>query len=87
MKLDKLLGECKTSFKKIDKFVSRFFLHYAAIGGFIFGWFGLAVILHTISGEVPIVFVYFLRIFYFLLSFIVGIKITRFFVDLIRKMI
>lgn len=85
-KLDKALDEGKITFKKIDKIMSGAFLYYSAICGFIFGWFSLAVILYTISGEIPAAFLLLLRLFYFLLSFIVGIKIIIFLLNLfIRK--
>lgn len=85
MKLDKVLSESNIAFKKIDKIVSRTFLYYAAIGGFIFGWFGLALIMYTVSGKIPLLFVLLLRVFYFLLSFIVGLKITILLINLFKK--
>ena len=84
-KLDKALYESKVTFEKIDKLISRAFLYYAAIGGFIFGWFGLALILYAMTGEIPQMFVLLLRVFYFLISFIVGIKVTIYLIGLFKK--
>lgn len=84
-KIDKALSESKITFEKIDKIISSTFLYYAAICGFIFGWFSLAVIIFLISGEIPLVFVLFLRIFYFLLSFLFGLKLTIFLIHLFRR--
>lgn len=84
-KLNKVLGDSNIAFKKIDKIISSGFLYYAAICGFIFGWFGLAIILHTISGEIPTLFVLLLRVFYFLLSFIFGLKVTVLLITLFKK--
>lgn len=84
-KLDKTLSESKTTFKRIDRIVSSSFLYYSAICGFIFGWIALALIVHAISGEIPPLFIIMLRVFYFLLSFIFGIKVTIFLIHLFRK--
>ena len=84
-KLDKVLYESNVSFKKVDKVMSGAFLYYASTLGFIFGWFGLALVVYTVNGEIPNVFILLLRVFYFLLSFIVGLKITIFLINLFRK--
>ncbi len=84
-KLDKAISESKATFKRIDKIVSKSFLYYAAICGFIFGWVALALIFHAVSGEIPPLFVILLRVFYFLLSFIFGIKVTLLLIYLFKK--
>lgn len=84
-KLDKALSESKITFEKIDKIVSSAFLYYAAIGGFIFGWFSLALFLLIIGGGIPTVFVVLLRVFYFLLSFLFGLKVTILLIKLFKK--
>lgn len=84
-KLDKTLSESKITFKKIDKIISSAFLYYAAICGFIFGWFSIAFFLFIIGGEIPSGFVLLLRVFYFLLSFIFGIKVTILLISLFKK--
>ena len=84
-KLDKALSESKITFEKIDKIVSSSFLYYSAICGFIFGWISLALFFHIIGGEIPAAFVVLLRVFYFLLSFIVGLKVTIYLISLFRK--
>lgn len=84
-KFSEALSESKITFKKIDKILSRTFLYYAATCGFIFGWISLALIIHAISGEIPPIFVLLLRVFYFLLSFIFGIKVTIFIIHLFRR--
>lgn len=85
MKLDKVLSESNVAFKKIDKIMSKSFLYYASICGFIFGWFSLALFLFMIGGEIPTVFILLLRIFYFLLSFLFGLKITILLITLFKK--
>ncbi len=86
-KLDKILRESKVSFEKWDKVFSSIFLYYAAICGFIFGWFSLALFLFMTGGEIPVVFVLLLRLFYFLLVFVFGIKITIILTGVIRKLL
>ena len=86
-KVDKALSESKITFKKIDRIICSSFLYYSAICGFIFGWFSLALFLFMIGGEIPVTFVLLLRVFYFLLAFIFGLKVTIFLVDFIKKIL
>lgn len=85
MKLKKTLDESMIAFKKIDKIISKVFLYYASTCGFIFGWIVLGMLFFTLSGTVPVVFVVLLRVFYFLISFLLGLKITLFVMGLFRK--
>ncbi len=73
------------AFKKIDKIVSRVYLFYAATLGFIFGWIVLGILFFTLSGTVPVTFVILLRVFYFLISFLLGLKLTLFIMRLFKK--
>lgn len=84
-KIGKVLSESRVVFSKIDDIVSKVFLYYAAIGGFVFGWFSLAVILFTLAGEIPLIFVLILRVFYFLATFLLGLKVSIFVVGKFRK--
>ncbi len=80
-----LFNESLITFKKIDKVVSNVYLYYAATLGFIFGWIVLGVLFFTLSGTIPKVFVLLLRVFYFLISFLLGLKLTLFFMRLFKK--
>ena len=64
------------SFAGLDKIISKTFIYYSVILGFIFGWISIAVILLSAGIEMPLIFILFLRVFYFLLSFIIGLKIV-----------
>ena len=79
-------NESITVFKKIDKIVSKVFLYYAAIWGFIFGWIVLAAMFFSLSGTIPFEFVFMLRVFYFLISFLFGLKLTLFLMGLFKKL-
>lgn len=81
---DNWLSESLIVFKKIDKTVSRIFLYYAATLGFIFGWVCLGILFFSLSGTIPQVFVLLLRVFYFLVSFLFGLKLTVFFSGLFK---
>lgn len=72
-------------FKKIENVISGVFLYYAATCGFIFGWVALSIMFFTLSGSIPQAFVIALRVFYFLLSFLVGLKLTIYFMNIIKK--
>lgn len=85
MKKKNWLSESMIAFKKIDKIVSRVYLFYAATLGFIFGWIVLGLIFFSISGTIPSLFVLLLRVFYFLISFLLGLKFTLFVMGLFRK--
>ncbi len=85
MKKKNWLSESLITFKKIDKVVSNIYLYYAATCGFIFGWIVLGVLFFSISGTVPTIFVLLLRVFYFLISFLLGLKITLFVMGKVRK--
>ena len=78
-------NESMIAFKKIDKIVSRVYLFYAATLGFIFGWIVLGILFFTLSGTVPVTFVILLRVFYFLISFLLGLKLTLFIMRLFKK--
>lgn len=79
------LNESVTAFKKIDKIVSKIFLYYSSTCGFIFGWVCLGLLFFSISGTIPVFFVILLRVFYFLISFLLGLKLTMFIMNLFRK--
>lgn len=79
------LNESVTAFKKIDKIVSKVFLYYSATCGFIFGWVCLGIIFFSINGTIPGAFIILLRVFYFLISFLLGLKLTMFVIGLFRK--
>lgn len=85
MKLKKALSESIISFKKIDKIISNVYLYYASTCGFIFGWVVLGILFFSISGSVPPIMVILLRTFYFLLSFLFGLKLTILFIELFKK--
>lgn len=70
------LNESVVAFKKIDKIVSKTLLYYCSIFGFILGWVSLGIIFLSISDTIPLFFVLLLRVFYFLISFLFGLKIT-----------
>lgn len=80
-----LFDESFIAFKKIDKTVSRVYLYYAATLGFIFGWIVLGVLFFTLSGTIPPVFVLLLRVFYFFISFLLGLKLTLLIMRLFKK--
>jgi len=82
-----IFNQCMTAFKKIDKVVSSVFLYYASICGFIFSSVILGLLSFSISGTVPVEFVFMLRFFFFLISFLVGLKLTILFMNLFRKRI
>lgn len=85
MKKKNWLDESMITFKKIDKIVSRIFLYYSSTLGFIFGWIVLGILFFTLSGSIPVVFVILLRVFYFLISFLLGLKLTLFVMGFFRK--
>ncbi len=85
MKKKNWLSESLITFKKIDKVVSNVYLYYAATCGFIFGWIVLGILFFTLSGTIPVVFVIMLRVFYFLISFLLGLKLTLFVMEKFRK--
>ena len=85
MKLKKVLSESMITFRKIDNIISKVFLYYAATLGFIFGWVCLGILFFLISGTLPLVFVLLLRVFYFLISFLVGLKLTILVIRLFKK--
>ena len=85
MKKKNWLSESLITFKKIDKVVSNVYLYYAATCGFIFGWIVLGILFFTLSGTIPVVFVIMLRVFYFLISFLLGLKLTLFVMGKFRK--
>lgn len=87
MKKNNWLNESMIAFKKIDKIVSNVFLYYSSTCGFIFGWVCLGIIFFSISGTIPGYFIILLRVFYFLISFLVGLKLTMFVINLFRKYI
>ncbi len=87
MKLKKTLSESIITFRKIDKIISKVFLYYASTFGFIFGWVLLGILFFSISGEIPKGFVLLLRIFYFLISFLLGLKLTILITESIKKYI
>lgn len=80
-KIDKIIQ----SFKQIDKIVSPVFLYYTSICGFILAWITVSVMLLTIAGEIPQIYVIILRVFYFLLSFLCSLKITLIIAQLVKK--
>lgn len=84
-KKNNYLDESVAVFKKIDKVVSSAYLYYAATCGFIFGWVVLGLLFFSISGEIPQIFVLMLRIFYFLISFLLGLKLTLVVMHCFRK--
>lgn len=79
------LDESVVTFKKIDKIVSKIFLYYSSTCGFIFGWVCLGILFFSISGEIPGSFVILLRVFYFLVSFLFGLKLTLVVIGVFRK--
>ena len=85
MKKKNWLSESLITFKKIDKVVSNVYLYYAATLGFIFGWIVLGVLFFSLSGTIPKEFVLLLRVFYFLISFLLGLKLTLFVMKLFKK--
>ncbi len=85
MKKKNWYNESIITFKKIDKIVSRVYLYYASTCGFIFGWIVLGVLFFSISGTIPNGFVILLRVFYFLISFLLGLKLTLFIMRLFKK--
>ena len=56
------------------------------LGGFIFGWVILALLFFSYSGTIPFGFVILLKVFYFLISFLLGLKLTIFFMNLFKKL-
>lgn len=85
MKKRNLLNESMITFKKIDKIMSNVFLYYSSTCGFIFGWICLGILFFTLSGTIPMCFVLLLRIFYFLISFLLGLKLTLVVMRLFKK--
>lgn len=85
MKKKNWLNESIIVFRKIDKIMSNVYLYYASTLGFIFGWIVLGVLFFSISGSVPPVFIILLRVFYFLISFLLGLKLTLFVMGLFKK--
>lgn len=79
------LNESMIAFKKIDKIMSKVFLYYSSTCGFIFGWVCLGIIFFSISGTIPKTFILLLRVFYFLISFLLGLKLTVFIMNFFRK--
>ena len=80
-----VLGKSLITFKRIDKVVSEFFIYFASGCGFVFGWTSLGIIFFSASGGIPAEFVFVLRLFYFIISFLVGLKLTIFFINKIQK--
>ncbi len=78
-------NESMTVFKKIDKIVSSVFLYYTSICGFVFGWVIIALLFFSYSGTIPFYFVLILKVFYFLMSFLFGLKLTIFFMNVFKK--
>ena len=87
MGLKNAILESKIVFEKIDKITSKAFLYYSATFGFIFGWVCLGILFFSMSGTIPTAFIILLRIFYFLLSFLLGLKMTLFFIKMVNKRI
>lgn len=87
MNLKKTLTDSLITFRKIDKIISNVFLYYASICGFIFGWTVLGLLSFSLIGSVPPILVLILRIFYFLLSFLVGLKLTIIIAEFLKKYI
>lgn len=85
MKNKSWINDSMIAFKKIDKIVSKVFLYYSSTCGFIFGWVCLGIIFLSISGSIPVAFVILLRVFYFLISFLLGLKLTVFVMGFFRK--
>lgn len=80
-----IINESVVTFKKIDKVVSKIFLYYTSICGFIFGWVCIGIILLSMNGSIPTIFTLLLRIFYFLISFLLGLKFTIFMMKKFKK--
>lgn len=85
MKIKKTLSESLITFKKIDEVVSNAYLFYASTCGFIFGWVVIALLLFSANGSIPSVFVILLRVFYFLISFLIGLKLTIWGIECFKK--
>lgn len=83
--MDKKIDDTLPVFKKIFKSTSKAFLYYAATCGFLFGWISMAIFLSTLYGEIPFLFVLLLRIFYFLISFLIGLKILIKIIEKVRR--
>lgn len=81
----KVIFEIIPGLKNIDKFVSELYLYYAATCGFLLGWVCLGVFLVSILDTLPTLFVLLLRVFYFLLSFLFGLKIVIVLMSLFSK--
>lgn len=79
------LDESTIAFRKIDKTVSKIFLYYSSTCGFIFGWVCLGIIFFSISGTIPKFFILMLRVFYFLVSFLLGLKLTMLIMSFFKK--
>lgn len=80
-----IFNESVIAFKKIDKIVSKVFLYFSSICGFIFGWICLGIIFLSTSETIPGELIFVLRLFYFLISFLLGLKLTLFFMKKFRK--
>ena len=87
MGLENSIIKSKIVFERFDKVISKTFLYYSATFGFIFGWICLGIIFLSISETIPTAFIILLRIFYFLLSFLLGLKMTLFFLKAVNKRI
>jgi len=85
MGLNKRLFGSLSIFKKIDQYVSKVYLYYTATCGFIFGWVVLGLLFFSVMGTIPSLFVLSLRIFYFLISFLLGLKLVIFVIGLFKK--
>lgn len=85
MKFKKALSDSIISFKKIDKIVSNIYLYYASTFGFIFGWVVLGLLSFSIIGSVPPILILLLRTFYFLLSFLFGLKLTIWIIEHFKR--
>ncbi len=85
MRLRKTLSESMIAFRKIDKIVSKAFLYYSSTCGFIFGWIVMGILFLSIGDAIPSLFVVLLRIFYFLISFLLGLKLMIFIINLFQK--
>lgn len=85
MKLKKTLSESIISFKKINDIVSDVYLYYASTCGFIFGWIVLGILFFSVTGSIPSIMVILLRVFYFLIFFLLGLKMIILIIELFKK--
>ena len=83
--MKKSLQEFIATFSDLDKIVSNALLYLGAIGGFIFGWMALSIILVSIDIGIPPILEMLLRVFYFLLAFVLGLKLVLYGLKLVEK--